>query len=114
MYNYAQIDVEQCEFFEVAAQEDLPNGERLFIEIDERPIVLLNIAGELFAVGDICTHDDGPVGDGEVEDHVIVCPRHGARFDLRSGKAIALPAFVDIPAYPIKVSGGKIFIGVPK
>jgi 3-phenylpropionate/trans-cinnamate dioxygenase ferredoxin subunit len=114
MYNYAQVDAEQCEFFEVAAQEDLPNGERLFIEIDEQPIVLLNIAGELFAVGDVCTHDDGPVGDGVVEDHVIVCPRHGARFDLRSGKAIALPAFVDIPAYPIKVSEGKIFIGMPK
>ena len=113
MYNYTQLDPEQCEFIEVAAVEDLRSGERLFIEIDERPIVLLNIGGELFAVGDVCTHDDGPLGDGDVEDLVIICPRHGARFDLRNGKAISLPAFVDIPAYPTKLLDGKILVGIP-
>ena len=113
MYNYTQLDPEQCEFVEVAAVEDLLSGERLFIEIDEQPIVLLNIGGELFAVGDVCTHDDGPLGDGDVEDFVIICPRHGARFDLRNGKAISLPAFVDIPAYPTKLLDGKILVGIP-
>ena len=93
---------------------ELPSGERLFVDLGDKPIVILNIAGKLFALGDICTHDDGPLGDGMIEGNNIVCPRHGGEFDVRDGKAVQMPAVVDIPAYPVKVVDGMIFVGMPK
>ena len=114
MMNYNQLDPEKCNYIEVAPVQDLPNGERLFIEIGGEFIVLFNIAGEYYAIADLCSHDDGPLGDGEVSGTSIACPRHGARFDLRDGKALTLPAVSDIPAYPVRVQGGMVEIGIPK
>lgn len=114
MFNYAAIDESKIEFVEIAPVSDLPNGERLFVDLSDKPIVIFNIAGQLFAIGDVCSHDDGPLGDGLLEDHNIVCPRHGAEFDVRTGKAVAMPAVIDIPAYPVKLVGGNIFVGIPK
>ena len=113
MYNYVKLDPAQVEYVQIAGVEDLPPGERLFVEIDGQPIVVFNLAGGLFAIADVCSHDDGPVGDGVVEGNEVVCPRHGARFDIRSGKALGLPAIVDIPAYPVRVVDGQIELGVP-
>ena len=114
MYNYTQLDPEQCDFYPVAPVSDLPNGDRLFMEIGEDYIVLFNIAGDYYAIADLCSHDDGPLGDGEVSDHTITCPRHGARFDLRNGKALTFPAVEAIPAYPVRLVDGMIQVGIPK
>ncbi len=84
---------------------DLPEGERVFLEVDGQAVVLLNLDGQLLAVGDLCTHDHAPLGDGEAQDGQIICPRHGARFDLRTGKALRLPAVAPIPVYAVRVSG---------
>ena len=113
MYNYNLLDTEQCEYVPIAQVEDVSDGQRLFVEIDDRPIVVFNIAGQFFAIGDVCSHDDGPVGEGEIEGYAVVCPRHGARFDIRTGKVLSLPAFIDIPAYPVRIVDGEIEIGVP-
>jgi 3-phenylpropionate/trans-cinnamate dioxygenase ferredoxin subunit len=114
MFNYAVIDESKIDFVEIAPAAELPNGERLFVDLGEKPIVIFNIAGQLFAIGDVCTHDDGPLGDGTLEGHNIVCPRHGAEFDVRTGQAVQMPAVVDIPAYPVQVRAGNIFVGIPK
>jgi 3-phenylpropionate/trans-cinnamate dioxygenase ferredoxin subunit len=114
MYDYTRRDPVEVEFVALALQADLPPGERLFVELDGKPIVVFNLAGQLFAIGDVCSHDNGPLGDGDVEEEEVVCPRHGARFDLRSGKAASLPAVVDIPAYPVRVVDGIIEVGTPK
>jgi 3-phenylpropionate/trans-cinnamate dioxygenase ferredoxin component len=114
MFNYNEVDPQSLEFVEIAKTSELPPGERLFVELGSKPIVLFNIAGTLFAIGDVCTHDNGPLGDGEVDGHEVICPRHGARFDIRSGKTMGLPAVVDIPAYPVRVREEKIEIGIPK
>ena len=113
MYDYNVVNPGECEFIEVASQDELDDGERLFIEVDEIQIVLFKIAGNYFAIGDVCSHDDGPLGDGNVEEFNVTCPRHGAHFDIRTGKALSLPAIVDIPAYPVRVQGNNIEIGLP-
>jgi 3-phenylpropionate/trans-cinnamate dioxygenase ferredoxin component len=114
MFNYALLDPADLEFIEIAPLDQLPHGERLFVEISGKPIVLFNLAGKLFAIGDVCSHDNGPVGDGEIDENEIICPRHGGRFDIRTGKAASLPALVDIPSYPVRVELGMVQIGVPK
>ncbi len=114
MFNYAVVDESKIEFVEIAPASELPNGGRLFVDLGDKPIVIFNIAGQFFAIGDVCTHDDGPLGDGILEGFNIVCPRHGAEFDVRTGKVVQMPAVVDIPAYPVQVRDGVIFVGVPK
>jgi 3-phenylpropionate/trans-cinnamate dioxygenase ferredoxin subunit len=113
MFNYRRVDSGELEFVAVAAVDELGNGERLFLEIKGLPIALFNIAGQYFAIADVCSHDDGPVAEGELHGVEIECPRHGARFDLRTGKALSLPAVVDIPAYPVMIEDGTILIGLP-
>lgn len=114
MFNYTTYDETKAEFIEIAPASELPNGERLFVEIEGRSIVIFNIAGQYFAIADVCTHDDGPLGDGDLEGYNIVCPRHGAEFDVRTGKVMQMPAVVDVPAYPVQIRDGMIFVGVPK
>ncbi len=113
MFNYTVLDPEQCEYVPIAGVEEVPNGERLFVEIDDRSMVVFNIAGGYFAIADVCSHDGGPVGEGELDGFEVICPRHGARFDVRNGKVLTLPAFIDIPAYPVRIMDGQIEIGVP-
>jgi 3-phenylpropionate/trans-cinnamate dioxygenase ferredoxin subunit len=92
------------DFLRVLPLTDLPDGERVFLEVEGQAVVLLHLAGKLFAVGDVCTHDNAPLGDGEVQDGQVICPRHGARFDLTNGKAVRLPAVRPIPTYAVRVS----------
>lgn len=114
MFNYTAYTPDQCDFVEICPENELPNGERLFVDLDGQMIVIFNLAGVLYAIADTCSHDNGPLGDGELDGHEIVCPRHGARFDVRSGKALRYPAVVDIPAYPVRVVAGMIQVGVPR
>ena len=113
MYNYKLLDPERCAFFEIGPEQELPSGERIFVELDEKDIVIFNVAGAYYAIADICSHDDGPLGDGELYGTEVACPRHGAHFDLETGKALSLPAVEDIPSYPVRIVNGKIQIGIP-
>lgn len=114
MFNYTQFNPDQMEYVEITPLDQLPPGERLFAEVGGKSIVIFNLAGKLFAIGDVCSHDNGPVGDGDIEENEIICPRHGARFDIRTGKATSLPAIVDIPAFPLRVENSMIKLGIPK
>jgi len=114
VYNYRLPDrAAELEFVGVAQTAELGSGQRLLVEIDGRPIVVFNIAGTYFAIADTCTHDDGPLGEGELDGFEVECPRHGARFDVRTGKVLCTPAVVDIPAFPVQVVGDEIQVGVP-
>ncbi len=114
MFNYKQLEPSKCRFIDVANTDEVGNGQRLFFELDNHSIVLFNIGGEYFAIENECSHDGAPIGDGEIEDMAIICPRHGARFDIATGKVLSLPAVEDIPAYPTRIVGNRIQIGIPK
>ena len=114
MFDYTIYDETQCDFLEIVPASELPNGERLFVDIGDKPVVIFNIRGELYAVQDMCSHEELDLGDGDVEGYDLACPHHGAHFDLRTGKALTLPAVEDIPAYPVRIREGMIEIGMPK
>ncbi len=101
-------------FVRVAATKDLPPGERLLVELDGIRIAVFNLDGDFYAIEDVCTHDGGPLVEGEVLDggHVQ-CPRHGARFDIRTGEALSMPAFEPTPSYEVQVDGGDIYVEKP-
>lgn len=113
MHNYTHPDASQYNFSAVAKEEDLIDGERLFVYIEGIPIVVINLEGKIYAIGDICSHDEGPLGDGDIEGLKIICPRHGAQFDLETGKVLSLPAVEDIPVYPVRLIDGIIEVGIP-
>lgn len=105
-------DQKKIEYFPVISLDDLIPGERIFIEVDDMSIVLFNIAGDVYAIEDRCTHDDGPLGEGELEGFEIVCPRHGARFDVRDGQALTLPAVEPTQYFPVRIVDNQIEIGI--
>lgn len=107
-----EINESEYVFYAVADVSEVPNGQRIFLSIGEENIVVFNIAGKLFAMGDVCTHDGGPLGEGELDGYQVICPRHGARFDVRSGKALTLPAVIDAPYYPVRINGSEIEVGI--
>jgi 3-phenylpropionate/trans-cinnamate dioxygenase ferredoxin subunit len=100
------------DFVKVAETEELSPGEKMVIEIDGQFIALFNVNGNYYAIDDVCTHDGGPLAEGELEGYEIICPRHGARFDVRSGAALAMPAFEPVSSYQVKVEGKDILIAL--
>ena len=101
-------------FVDVCSVSDLGAGERLEIELGKFSVILLKVGDQFHAIGNLCTHDNGPIGEGEIEGDEIICPRHGARFDINSGKATHLPAVVGIPIFPVRINGDLIQVGIPE
>ena len=100
------------EFQLVAKLSEIPDPGRMVVEIDDRLVVVLHVSGEVFAIDDVCTHDGGPLGEGELDDHTIACPRHGAKFDIRTGAAVTMPATRPTKVHGVKVEGGEVFVRI--
>jgi 3-phenylpropionate/trans-cinnamate dioxygenase ferredoxin subunit len=94
----------------VATTAEIPAGAHKIVDAGEQSIVIFNADGEYYALINECSHDNGPLGEGLVYDHEIMCPRHGARFDFRTGKVLSFPAVADVSAYSVKVEGDKILV----
>jgi 3-phenylpropionate/trans-cinnamate dioxygenase ferredoxin component len=101
------------EFVKVARTSDVPPGTRYWVELEEETIVLFNVNGTFYAIADLCTHDEGPLEEGELDGYAVACPRHGARFDIRSGAALCLPATSSVPTYRVRVDGDEIYVESP-
>ena len=93
----------------VASLSDLLPGECKVITTDGVAIAVFNLDGEIYAIEDVCTHDGGELTGGLVEGAQIECPRHGARFDIRTGEVLRAPAYEPIATFPVKVEDGKVF-----
>jgi metal-sulfur cluster biosynthetic enzyme/nitrite reductase/ring-hydroxylating ferredoxin subunit len=97
-------------FTRVAAVADISDPGRELVEVEDRLVVLFHVAGQFYAIDDVCTHDDGPLSDGILCGFEIACPRHGAKFDIRNGKALTMPATKPTVAHEVKIENGEVFI----
>jgi len=100
-------------FVKVVDVEDLPPGERIIYHFDETSVAIFRVDEEYFAIEDLCTHDDGPVAEGELDGHSIECPRHGACFDIRDGSVLSMPAVTPVSTFEVRVHAGGVFVESP-
>lgn len=98
------------EFERVASASEIPPGGRLSVFVDDVPVLLIRIGDEFFAVEDVCSHDGQPLTNGPVGDCAITCPRHGARFDLRTGQPLCMPATQGIPTFEVEVREDQVYL----
>ena len=94
----------------VAALSDIKDGEAFAVELGGEPIALYRINGQVFAIGDVCTHEFALLSQGFVEDCAIECPLHQAKFDIRTGRCLAAPATEDVPAYAVRIESEDVFV----
>lgn len=98
----------------VCDQSDLAPGEGMMTQVDGHPIAVFNVNGEFRAIDGECTHEGGPLGDGDVEGDTVTCPWHGAQFDVTSGEVLTLPATRGVDAYEVTVSeDGAVAVVLP-
>ncbi len=98
-------------YITVAKTTEIGPGAREIFDVEGYYIAVFNVDGTYYAIEDRCTHDDGPLVEGTLDGHEVTCLRHGARFDIRDGKALSMPAVVDVPWFPVRVEGDDIQIG---
>ena len=98
------------EKFKVGKLADVPPGGKLLVDLDGRAVAVFNVEGTLYCIDDVCTHDGGPLAEGEFHGCEIQCPRHGARFDVRTGKALCFPAFEPVATHAVEVKDGDIYV----
>ncbi|MBI5880422.1 MAG: non-heme iron oxygenase ferredoxin subunit [Chloroflexi bacterium] len=99
-------------FHKVAKTADVKDGQAKVVEIGDTRVLLCKVEGRICAIADICTHDGGPLGEGDLDGHEIICPRHGARFDVRTGAVLSFPAIMPVDAYPVMVDGDDVLVDV--
>ncbi len=99
---------------DVCPVEELPPGTVKIVHTGQLSVGVYNLGGELYGLEDRCSHDDGPLAEGDFEpdEGIAVCPRHGARFDIRSGRALTLPAYLPVETFPVRVVDGIVRVEV--
>lgn len=96
----------------VAKVSEIPSGGTQRVSIDGRDVLLCRVGDAVYAIEDVCTHDGGALDAGELEGCRIMCPRHGAYFDVTTGAALTLPAILPVPTYAVRLDGDDIFVDV--
>ena len=98
----------------VCPLDELPPGSVKIVVAGELAFGVYNLDGELYAIEDRCSHDDGPLceGDFDPESAVVICPRHGSHFDIRTGKALTLPAYLPVETFPVRVDDGLVKVDI--
>jgi metal-sulfur cluster biosynthetic enzyme/nitrite reductase/ring-hydroxylating ferredoxin subunit len=99
-----------ADFVRVADVTEIPDPGKTLVEVAGEMVALFHVEGRYYALDDVCTHDGGPLADGELRDHKIACPRHGAKFDIRTGAALTMPAVRATRAHDVKVEGDGVWV----
>ncbi len=96
-----------------AHEGELAPGQVKVVTSGTRRLALCNVDGRYYAIDDVCTHDGGPLDQGDLDGEEIECPRHGARFDVTTGRPTCMPAVVPVKTYDVRVEGGEVQVNVP-
>jgi 3-phenylpropionate/trans-cinnamate dioxygenase ferredoxin subunit len=96
------------DWVDVSAVDDFPPGAQRVVDVDGTEVAVFNLDGKYYAIEDVCTHDGGILTGGEVVGEEIVCPRHGARFSITTGEALAPPAYEPVATFPVRVAAGRV------
>jgi 3-phenylpropionate/trans-cinnamate dioxygenase ferredoxin component len=99
-------------FIKAATRGELPTGGKKLVEIDGRAIAVFNVDDKFYAIDDVCTHDGGPLAEGELIGCEIECPRHGARFDVRTGRPLCMPAIEPVAVHAVELRGEDIYVAL--
>ncbi len=97
-------------WIDITSSEDVPEDDVIGIDVAGKSIALYQVAGEIFATDNICTHGNARLCDGFLEGHEIECPLHQGKFDIRNGKAMCAPLTEDVRTYPVKIEGSRVFV----
>ena len=98
------------DFHQVAKTTAIPDGGFELCEADDQLVIVFRVGEEFYCIDDVCTHDGGTLSDGDVQGCEIVCPRHGAKFDIRNGQALSMPATKNTKSHQVKVENGEIWV----
>jgi 3-phenylpropionate/trans-cinnamate dioxygenase ferredoxin component len=98
------------QFVKVAREDEIPEGEVRVYDTKGTDVAIARVDGKLFAFENICTHDDGPLGEGPLDGCEIECPRHGAKFNVRTGAATRMPAAAPVPIFAVRVENGDVLV----
>ena len=99
-----------AEFVKVASIQELPPGAGKVVTVDGRRIALFNVDGTVYAIDDTCTHEEASLGEGALHGDIVACPKHGSRFNVRTGRVLSLPAVIPVSTYPVKIEDGQIYV----
>lgn len=100
------------EFQLACSASEVPDGGMQLVEVDDRLLIVFNVKGDFYCIDDVCTHDGGPLSEGEIEGCQIACPRHGAKFDIRNGAALTMPATQPTGSHQVKLDSGNIYVKI--
>lgn len=100
------------EFVFVAKTDEIPENGMKLVEVDDQLVLVLRVENQYYCIDDICTHDGGTLCDGKMDGHEIICPRHGAKFDIRNGKATKMPATQPTGCHQVKVDGDQVMVSL--
>jgi 3-phenylpropionate/trans-cinnamate dioxygenase ferredoxin component len=98
------------EWIDAAAANQIGEGQSLCVQVGSMIVALIRSSGKLYAIEDVCTHDGESLTGGPVEGEEIICPRHGARFCLRTGEALSPPAYEPVKTFETKIDGGRVWV----
>ncbi|MFL6653353.1 MAG: non-heme iron oxygenase ferredoxin subunit [Sulfurifustis sp.] len=96
------------DWVDVGATQELPPGTHRVVDVDGATVAVYNLDGQYYAIEDVCTHDGGTLTGGSVEGEQVICPRHGARFSIKTGAVLAPPAYEPIHTFPVRILDGRI------
>lgn len=99
-----------AEYVKVASVDEIPPGQGKAVTVDGRRIALFNVDGTVYAIDDTCTHEEASLGEGALYGDIVACPKHGSRFNVRTGRVLSLPAVIPVNTYPVKIENGQIYV----
>jgi len=96
----------------VASTDEIPSGEGRYFDVEGEPVAVFHVDGQFYAISDVCTHEESSLAEGELEGDVVECALHGARFNVRTGAVVALPATVPVQTFPVRIVDGGVEVEV--